>query len=164
MNVDVNSISKNNTLIDKLIEAKKLQFNHIWACKITQEDLNIPQTYDDGKINICLMKNLSNSIIKFAINLFQIFENSLYTAKDDYKELLYLSNALVQKIENLSRIKSKDFKISKDSLEPLIRLQSLYKLFINNISSNDLSKRLEEIYVTINDFNINMSDECKICN
>lgn len=160
--IDLN-VDESLNLTNRLVEIKKLQFNHIWSNKITQEDLNTPKQLDDDKDNMILMKNIFAGVARFAVKINEMFENVLFKNKVDlsggnnnsevYFNLLVFTNSLLQKLKNFFAIKTKYFKISREMMEPLIIMQNYYKLFHSNINANVIAKPLEEFYQKLTEFN-----------
>lgn len=136
-----------------LVNLKKLQFNFIWSNKITQENLNTPKLFEDVKQNIILNEIILNSIIKFAEKINTLFKEILYSESNEIDKLTLWTSALIQKMKNLLAVKNKNFSIKKESLKPLIELKQFYQLFQDELIQNELSKKLDDFYQYINEFN-----------
>lgn len=142
--------------VNKLVENKKLQLNYIWSNKITQEELNTPKILDDSQQNNQLTNKIFQSILKFANKINEVFK--VLICSDQLEEekamkLLVLTGSLIQKFKNFFQVKTKQFKIQKSSLEPLIKLEENYNLFKSNLPMPDISKKLEDFQTCISDFN-----------
>ena len=104
-------------IVNKVIDYKKLHFNHIWANKITQEDYLTMKSLDDVNNNNKLLENLMNSIIRFTdkINeLFNVIINTKFEENDGKNlELFFsLSKNLENQFKNFVNARTKYFKIS----------------------------------------------------
>src|SRR5690606_17213442 len=137
-----------------LIESKKLQLNHIWATKITQEDMSTPKQFDDNKINVLVNKVVFDSIIKLANNINDTFQRIFRQDEiyfEECEKIMLQTNALIHKIKIFMEIKVKLFKINEEMMEPLKALYKYYSFMRSNIGVTNLAKKIEEFYNTLND-------------
>jgi hypothetical protein len=149
-------------ITSKVIDSKKLQFNYIWANKITQEELTTPKALEDNIMNLKLVQNtfdliliISNKInakFEFLFNIPEVLSEPNEEICNEVYNILRLTSAMIQKCKNFLEIKTKQFKITKESLLSLINLRKYYSTFVNNIKSEDLSKRIDEYYQLIQNF------------
>jgi hypothetical protein len=149
-------------LMNKLIENKKLQFNNIWANKITQEDISVPKQFDDIKNCLILNRIIYDSLLKLAKKINENFEKLIrdYTNGENIdiasEKLCYnivlLTNALLFKMNSFLEIKIKQFKISDEMLESIKILQKYFMFFKNHINVQDICKRIEIFYNKLSDF------------
>ena len=145
-------------LTNNIIDSKRLQLNYIWCNKITQEDLNTPKILDDSAHNLQLANQIFLSIIKYANKINESFETLVYSPEsfdeDSVFSLIIKTSALIQKFKNFFQIKTKQFKKEKYLIDPLTKLQKYYGLFKINIIKDELSKKIEEFYNYISEFNL----------
>ena len=107
-----------NTLkiINKVIDYKKLHFNHIWANKITQEDYLTMKSLEDVNNNNKLLENLMNSILRFTDKINDLFYLIINTKSDDnsnknYELFFSLSKNLENQFKNFVNARTKYYKI-----------------------------------------------------
>ena len=104
-------------IVNKIIDYKKLQFNHIWPNKITQEDFLTMKSLDDVQKNNKLLDNLMMSILRFTDKINELFEIMINSIPEDNNEksleLLYtLSKNLENQFKNFVNARTKYYKIS----------------------------------------------------
>lgn len=143
------------------IDLKKLQMNHIWCNKITQEDLNTPILLDDTNQQLQLLNNLFHSIITLANHINDHFEYLMSSSEQIieekleefvYNSLIIKTSALIQKLKNFIEVKNKQFKKERHFIDPLNKLQKFYTFIRMNSKSNSSSKKVELFLNTISDF------------
>jgi hypothetical protein len=147
-----------NFLINKLIEAKKLELNSIWYTKVIQADINLPKRFENySEKNIELNRYLYDSIVKLCANINETFGKLIKNDgtnfnKDKFYKILVLINALIYKLNIFMDAKIKQFKLNEELCEALKELVGYLYLFISNIDSGQVSRRISQFYNILNDF------------
>lgn len=104
-------------IVNKIIDYKKLQFNHIWPNKITQEDYLTMKALEDLHKNNKLLENLMLSIMRFADKINDLFDVIINSKPDNNMtknlEVFYtLAKNLENQFKNFVNARTKYYKIS----------------------------------------------------
>ena len=141
--------------LNTFIVKKKLTLNGIWTSKISQEDPYSIFPLENTNENLILMNILFNSILVFSkkINEYLILllnPEIKDSTSDEYVCLISAySRSLIAKIKNFRDIKTKSFKLSKESLFEIKNLKDQFNLFDIQEGSkliSDITSFLSEFY------------------
>jgi hypothetical protein len=150
--LEYNVLKENEKIIDNLIEIKRFQLNHIWANKITQEDINIPRkcdTNDDNYKQAIIILNSARKLNDKILKIFLEFNNKnpiINNLPNKISKLILYTCSLIQKLKNINEIKIKSLKFDKNFNDCLKKNISYFKDIKNKLKGNAISKKFLELY------------------
>lgn len=135
--------------LNSVIVNKKLSFNNLWTSKINQDDPYAIQPLENSNENLILINILFNSILVFSKKINEMLIILLNQELNAVKKLEYVqkisvfSRSLMTKIRNFQEIKSKSFKLSKESLFEIKNLKDHFNMIVMPNGSESISKFAE---------------------
>ena len=152
-------IKKITSNVNFIIQNKKLSLNNLYNNKnsIIEDPYQI-QPLENVNENVILINIVFNSILVFGKKiderLIQLLNPDLNHAKriENIKNIIAFSKSLLIKIKNFKDIKTKSFKLSKESLYEIKSLKDHYTVFDIANGCKTLSstlKCLEEFYIEL---------------